>query len=113
MGISIALNEETKFDNKGRLLNPNLTDYKIARVKDIPDEIINEFLGIGQKDAPFGAKGIGELTMLAWPAAIANALREALGIRITELPVTADRLLEIIKKHRPDLIEKLRKSLLG
>ena len=113
MGISIALNEALKFDDKGRLLNPNLTDYKVARVGDIPDEMIVHFLGVGQKDAPFGAKGIGELTMIPWPAAIANAVYRAIGVRIRELPMNRDVLLREVLKQKPELIEKLRKELIG
>lgn len=113
MGISIALNEELKMAEDGRLLNPNLTDYKIARAGDIPEVMHAEFLGVGQKNAPYGAKGVGELTMLAWPAAIANAIYNAIGVRVKELPITPDKLLQAIKEQRPELLEKLRKELMG
>ena len=113
MGISIALNEALVFDDRGRLLNPNLTDYKVSRIGDIPKEMKVVFLGVGQKDAPFGAKGIGELTMIPWPAAIANAVYNAIRVRIRELPLNRDRLLTEVKKQRPELIEELRRYLIG
>ena len=113
MGISIALNEELKLTKDGRLLNPNFTDYKVARAGDIPIEMVAEFLGVGQKNAPYGAKGVGELTMIAWPAAIANAIYNAIGVRIKKLPITPDNLLEAIKEQRPELLKELDKYLLG
>ena len=112
MGISITLNEELKVDPEGRLLNPNFTDYKVARAEDIPDEMVAEFLGVGQKNAPYGAKGIGELTMIPWPAAIANAIHNAIGVRINELPITPDKLLQAVMRQRPELLEALEKELL-
>ena len=113
MGMGLALTEQLVFDDHGRLLNPNLTDYKVLRAGDIPKEIEVDFLGVGQRNAPYGAKGIGELTMLAWPAAIINAIYDAIGVRIKELPATPDRLLKEIKEQKPELLEEVRKQLLG
>ena len=113
MGMGLALTEQLVFDDHGRLLNPNLTDYKVFRAGDIPKEIKAEFLGVGQRNAPYGAKGIGELTMLAWPAAIINAIYDAIGVRVKETPVTPDKLLKEIKEQKPELLEEVRKQLLG
>ncbi len=111
MGVSIALSEKLVFDSKGRLLNNSFTDYKIARAGDTPEEMIVEFLGVGQGDAPYGAKGIGELSMEPWPAAIANAIYNAIGVRIRELPINHDTLLKTIREQRPDLLKRLREFL--
>lgn len=111
MGVNIALREELVFDDKGRLLNPNFTDYKLARAADIPEEMIVKFLGVPQSDAPYGAKGIGELTMLPWPAAIANAISNALGVDIYELPLKPDTILKAVKEQRPELLEKIKEAL--
>ncbi len=111
MGINIALLEELKFDKNGRLMNPNFTDYKLARAADIPEEMVFKCLGVGQKDAPYGAKGVGELTMLPWPAAIANAIANAIGVEIFELPMKPDKIIEEVKKQRPELLEKIKEAL--
>ncbi len=111
MGINIGLLEELKFDKNGRLMNPNFTDYKLARAADIPEEMIFKCLGVGQKDAPYGAKGVGELTMLPWPAAIANAIANAIGVELYELPMKPDKIIEEVKKQRPELLEKVREAL--
>ncbi len=111
MGINIALLEELKFDKNGRLMNPNFTDYKLARAADIPEEMIYKCLGVGQKDAPYGAKGVGELTMLPWPAVIANAIANAIGVEIFELPMKPDKIIEEVKKQRPELLEKIKEAL--
>ncbi len=111
MGINIALIEELKFDENGRLLNPNFTEYKVARAGDIPDEMIFKTLGVGQKDAPYGAKGVGELTMLPWPAAVANAIANAIGVELYELPMKPDKIIEEVKKQRPELLEKVKEAL--
>ncbi len=111
MGINIGLLEELKFDKNGRLMNPNFTDYKLARAADIPEEMIFKCLGVGQKDAPYGAKGVGELTMLPWPAAIANAIANAIGVELYELPMKPDKIIEEVKKQRPELLEKVKEAL--
>ena len=115
MGINIALREEIKYDVRrefrgiypdGMLLNPCLTGYIVARAGDIPDKFEWKFLGVKQKDAPYGAKGIAELTMIPWPAAIANAVYNGIRVRITDLPLTPERVVAEIKKQRPELLEK-------
>jgi carbon-monoxide dehydrogenase large subunit len=111
MGLNIALLEELKFDKNGRLLNPNFTDYKLARTGDLPEKMEVKFLGVPQEDAPFGAKGIGELTMIPWPAAVANAIYDAIGIQMDELPMSPDRIIAAVRKQRPDLLEKIKEYL--
>lgn len=115
MGINIALREEIKYDvdrkfkgiyPDGMLLNPCLTGYMVARAGDIPEKFEWKFLGVKQKDAPYGAKGIAELTMIPWPAAIANAVYNALGIRMTEFPLSPERVVAEIKKQKPELLGK-------
>ena len=115
MGINIALREELKYDINGEykgiypdgmLLNPCLTGYILARAGDIPDKFEWRFLGVRQKDAPYGAKGIAELTMIPWPAAVANAVYNALGVRITEFPITPERVISELRRQRPELLEE-------
>lgn len=91
-GISTVLYEEMKFDHRGKMLNPNFTDYKIPTALDIPDEIVPILVEVAQPDGPFGARGIGEHPMVPIAPMIANAIFDATGIRIKSLPITAEKL---------------------
>lgn len=92
-GLATVLYEDMRFNEKGKLLNPNLTDYKIPTAKDVPEEIIPIIVEVPQPDGPFGARGIGEHTMLPAAPMIANAIEDALGIRIKSLPITAEKVV--------------------
>lgn len=96
MAFSNTLFEDMIFED-GRLVNAELADYKIAGSKDAP-EIVVSWGGSPFPDGPFGAKGIGEGPMLPTPAAIANAIYDAIGVRIYDLPVTAEKVLTALKK---------------
>ena len=90
-GLATVLYEDMRFDDRGRLLNPNFTDYKIPTAADIPDEIVPIIIEVPQPDGPFGARGVGEHTMIAAAPMVADAVADALGIRLTEMPITAER----------------------
>ncbi len=90
-GLATVLYEDMRFDDHGRLLNPNFTDYKIPTALDIPDEIVPIIVEVPQPDGPFGARGVGEHTMIPAAPVIANAVEDALGIRITSMPITAEK----------------------
>jgi CO/xanthine dehydrogenase Mo-binding subunit len=89
-GMSSAY-EGLKFDEKGRPLNPNLVDYRIATAMDIPREIRGGFVETPVEDGPWGARGVGEHVMVQTAPAMANALYDALGIRFGELPLSAEK----------------------
>jgi xanthine dehydrogenase YagR molybdenum-binding subunit len=93
-GIGLALMEEGIVDHRyGRYVNNNLADYHVPVNADIP-EIDVHF--INREDAlidPMGAKGLGEITLIGFTAAVANAVYHATGKRIRELPITLDKLL--------------------
>ena len=91
-GLATVLYEDMRFDSKGRLLNPNFTDYKIPTAHDLPDEVIPILVEVPQPDGPFGARGIGEHTMIPAAPMIANALDDALGVRIKSMPLTAEKI---------------------
>lgn len=100
-GISTVLYEEMKFDQRGKMLNPNFTDYKIPTALDIPDEIVPIIVEVPQPDGPFGARGMGEHPMIPVAPMIANAIDDALDIRINSMPITAEKLcLEILKNKK-------------
>ena len=90
--LSSALFEQLVLEN-GKPLNNNFVDYKIATADDTPEMDIILLETSPQPDGPFGAKGIGEPTMVPTAPAIANALFDALGIRIRDLPLTAEKVL--------------------
>lgn len=100
-GIGYVLMEEIRFGGKGEILNADLTDYTIPTAMDIPLEIAKPvYVEDVFKYGPFGAKGVGEMAFIPLPAAIANAVSHAIGKRITELPLTPERLYKIIKNIR-------------
>jgi CO/xanthine dehydrogenase Mo-binding subunit len=90
-GFATALYEDMRFDDKGRLLNPNFTDYKIPTTMDMPNEVIPIIVEVPQPDGPFGARGVGEHTMIPSAPLIANAVEDALGVRIVSMPITAEK----------------------
>ncbi len=96
MGLGTALTEETLWTSAGRLANPGLLDYRIPTLGDIPPietVIVEGFPGAG----PFGAKGVGEPPIIPVPAAIANAVLDATGAQVTELPLTPERVARALK----------------
>ena len=99
MGVGFALQEEMLFDSQGRLMNPNLTNYIKPTSLDMPKvevDIVDNFDPTG----PFGAKGVGEPTCVATAAAIANAIYDAVGVRIMSLPMTAEKVHAALKAKR-------------
>ncbi|MER3487809.1 MAG: xanthine dehydrogenase, partial [Chloroflexota bacterium] len=88
--IGWALYEELAHDEQGQLLTGSFLDYAIPTAERLPriDTVIVE---VPAPDGPFGAKGIGEAPVVAGPAAIANALARATGVRLRRLPMTAPR----------------------
>jgi xanthine dehydrogenase molybdenum-binding subunit len=95
MGIGYALKEQVILE-KGKNMNPNFRDYKILTAKDavpIQAPIVETIDAYG----PFGAKGIGEPGCVPTAPAIANAIYDAIGVRITDLPITPERVLAAIK----------------
>jgi carbon-monoxide dehydrogenase large subunit len=90
-GLATVLYEDMRFDAEGRLLNPNFTDYKIPTALDAPVEIIPIIVEVPQPDGPFGARGVGEHTMIPAAPMVANAVADATGLRITSMPITAEK----------------------
>jgi xanthine dehydrogenase YagR molybdenum-binding subunit len=93
MGLGLALTEETLFDERsGRIMNATLADYHIPSHLDVP-EIDVMWTGIPDPRSPLGARGIGEIGITGVAAAVANAVFNATGKRIRDLPITLDKLL--------------------
>lgn len=97
MGLSNGILEDFKIEN-GRIENGTLADYKVATIQDTP-EIVPILVESVHDEAPFGAKGIGEPAAAATPPAIANALFDAVGIRIPDLPITPEKVLAALAEQ--------------
>lgn len=89
-GMSSALFEQLQLKD-GFVQNPSLVDYRIATSTDIPREIKSIIVEVPQDDGPWGARGIGEHSMVATLPAIANAIHDAIGIRFSSPPFTAEK----------------------
>jgi xanthine dehydrogenase molybdenum-binding subunit len=94
-GIGWALNEEYFYDSKGVLRNSGLLDYRMPTCLDLPmiETCIVEVPAPGH---PIGARGVGEVSIVPPPAAVANAIANAVGVRMTELPMSPGRVLKAI-----------------
>ena len=101
MQLGFTLSEVMHLDG-GQVTNASLADYKIPGIADIPP-MTNELVEAEQHSGPFGAKGLGEFGTFGVSPAIANAIDDAVGVRITELPITAEAVLRAlrIKQGRP------------
>ena len=99
-GLGQTLSEEIVYRD-GRVLNANLTDYKMPTTLDVPriESILVEHPG---RVGPFGAKGVGEPPNIEPPAAVANAIAAAVGTRITALPITAERIVRGLSRDEGD-----------
>jgi CO/xanthine dehydrogenase Mo-binding subunit len=89
-GMGFALMEELVWDGP-RLVNPSMMDYKAPTFRDTPYALHSIIVEEHEPDGPFGAKGVGEIGLVPVPAAIANAIRDAVGIRPRKLPMTPER----------------------
>jgi len=101
MGIGFALQEEMLFADDGSQINPNLTNYIMPTSLDMP-EIDVDIVDSYDPTGPFGAKGVGEPTAVPTAAAILNAIHDAVGVRITSLPATPEKILMELRRQRPE-----------
>jgi CO/xanthine dehydrogenase Mo-binding subunit len=100
-GLGYALLEEIKYD-EGRVVNDNLLDYRMPTFKDVPpiDSILVE---CHESQGPYGAKGVGESTIIPTAPAIFNAIYDACGVRLTSLPANAEKVLTALQqKHKEE-----------
>jgi xanthine dehydrogenase YagR molybdenum-binding subunit len=97
MGISYALFEEKVMDeNTGRMLNPNMEFYRLAGLSDIPELVVHMMTGKGYDER--GVIGLGEPPVISPGAAIANAVANAIGVRVPFLPITPDKVLAALEQ---------------
>jgi CO/xanthine dehydrogenase Mo-binding subunit len=96
MQIGFSMFEKMHIDG-GQVTNASLADYKIPGIHDVPPIMENEVVDAYQSNGPFGAKGVGELATFGVSPAIANAIDDAIGVRLTELPLTAESVLRALR----------------
>lgn len=103
MGLGAALGEEV-IHERGRIVNPAFINYAVPRAADAPD--VRVVLLDGYEPAgPHGAKSIGELPVVPPAPAVANAVYDAIGVRISDLPITPDKILDALRADRGGGVE--------
>jgi CO/xanthine dehydrogenase Mo-binding subunit len=85
--------------------NASLADYKIPGILDVPATMVNEAIDAYQHNGPFGAKGAGESATLCLSPAIANAIDDAVGVRLTELPFNAESVYRALREKAGSPLE--------
>jgi len=108
-GLGSAVSEKFIFSEDGTFMNATLKDYKIPTAKDIPDKMVQFFVETPHPDGPYGARGVAEHPMVSVPGAIGNALADAIGVEMFELPLDSERVYLTIKRYKAaaDSPEKL------
>ncbi|WP_352418794.1 xanthine dehydrogenase family protein molybdopterin-binding subunit [Proteiniborus sp.] len=97
MGLSFASNEAFIFNSRGQVSNDDLRSFKIMRYGEEPEYFV-DYVETPQGDGPFGARGIGEQSIIGMPSALANALSRALGVQLKTLPLTPENLWKAKKE---------------
>jgi len=102
MQLGFSMFEKINLDN-GQITNASLADYKVPGIADLPPVMINDAIDAYQSNAPFGAKGVGESATMPLSPAIANAIDDAVGVRLTELPLSPEAVFRALreKEGRP------------
>jgi CO/xanthine dehydrogenase Mo-binding subunit len=96
-GLGYALMEDIRMD-EGSVVNPNFYDYRIPTMQDVPD-IESFFVESAEPTGPYGAKGVGEPALVPTAAAVANAIYDAVGVRMTSLPITPEKVVEALQEQ--------------
>lgn len=96
MQLGFTMFEKMHLDS-GQVTNASLADYKIPSFFDVPEVMVNEAVDAYQHNAPFGAKGAGESATLCVSPAVANAIDDAVGVRLMELPLTPEAVLRALR----------------
>jgi CO/xanthine dehydrogenase Mo-binding subunit len=99
--LGMTLFENMEFTD-GQLRNPNFAEYKIPGIRDLPEQLTAEIVDAVQESGPYGAKGVGETGTFAVAPAIANALDDAVGVRLMELPITPEAVYRGLRRAAGD-----------
>jgi CO/xanthine dehydrogenase Mo-binding subunit len=98
-GIGWALLEGFSYDENGQLLTSTLMDYALPHIQDVPN-ITTMLVEIPSALGPFGAKGVGEPPVVPVGATVANAIHDAIGVRMTQLPMTSEQVFTIMNSRK-------------
>jgi CO/xanthine dehydrogenase Mo-binding subunit len=96
MQLGFTMSERMDFE-AGQMTNASLADYKIPGLHDLPRIIENEAVESHEPSGPFGAKGVGETATFAVSPAVANAIEDAIGVRLTQLPLTPEAVFRALR----------------
>jgi len=97
MGLGYATSEEMALDSKGRVRNSNLRTYKLTRANQMPEQHKIKLVEELEYGGPYGAKSIGECSLVPVTPAIVNAISNAIGVEFDDLPVTPEKILSKLK----------------
>jgi CO/xanthine dehydrogenase Mo-binding subunit len=105
MHLGLTLFEQM-ISEEGQLVNGSLLDYQIASIKDMPESLQSVVVEVPHETGPFGAKGAGETGALTVAPAIANAIEDACGVRIRDLPITPEKVLRALAEKKGETVPK-------
>lgn len=92
MGLGQAISEDLTFEEDGQPEVSGLKDYDVLRSDQIPEKVESILVEPYEPTGPFGAKSVGEVTNMGPPPAVANAITDAIGVRVADLPITAEKI---------------------
>jgi len=94
---------EQLVNQEGLLINPNFLEYHLPRFLDVPEEIIAILIERPHPEGPYGAKAVGKTALIPVAPAIANAIEDAVGVRIKELPITPEKVLRALQQKKAEM----------
>jgi CO/xanthine dehydrogenase Mo-binding subunit len=100
-GLGTAVCEGYIYDEQGHLLNPSFTDNKIPTARDLPESVESISVETPQLDGPYGARGVGEHSMISVAAALGNAIQHATGAEITHMPIRFEDVWRALRNKGP------------
>jgi len=98
MQLGAVLYEEMEFDDDGQLRNASFSEYKIPGITDLPRQLGNEALDAYQHNGPYGAKGVGESGAFGVASAVAAAIEDAVGVRLTSMPIRPEMVYRALRE---------------
>lgn len=101
-GLGDALMEEVVMDESGKVTTLSLGDYKLPTMADVPP-FRTVLVPAEPGEGPFGAKAAGEVSNIGVPAAVMNAVANAVGVRLSHFPITSDRLFEALARQSAEI----------